>query len=109
MSNEVQEFVAACIRKGEAEEEGNSDRGNKQYTVIHRNYLLLRDNNQLCKLLPLLSHENPYVRLWSSAYTLQLAQKEAEHTLDVLSQLDGNVGFCAMITLREWKASRLIL
>ena len=103
VSQELHNFIEACIRKGEAEEVGDSRKGNKQYKTIHSVYLRLKDNNLLSELLPLLDHENAYVRLWAAAYTLQVSQPTAESTLKSLANLKGNIGFVAEMTLREWK------
>ena len=107
MNDILRKFEEACILKGEADELGNSKKGNKQYKVIHSAYLSLKKNNRLDELASLLDHENPYVRLWASAYTLQISQAKAEKTLQSLSKIKGNVGFCSEMTLREWENGSL--
>ena len=107
MDADLEKFERACILKGEADELGDSKKGNKQYKIIHSVYLLFKNNNRLDELLSLLDHENPYVKLWASAYTLHISQSIAEKTLESLSNLKGNIGFCSEMTLREWRNGNL--
>ena len=107
MNVDINKFKEACILKGEAEELGDSKKGNKQHKIIHSIYLMLKKNHRLDELLSLLNHENPYVRLWASAYTLQISQEMAEKTLETLASLIGNIGFCSEMTLREWRNGNL--
>lgn len=108
MADEIVTFVNACIAKGEGEESGNTQNDRKYYKAIHASYLRLKNEGRLEELLELLSHENPYVRLWAAGYTLQIDAKKAETALEELAALRGVMaGFSASITLREWRAGRL--
>jgi hypothetical protein len=40
---------------------------------------------------------------------LQISNSKAERTLEEIAALKGNVGFCASITLQEWKKGTLRL
>ena len=106
----IDTFVNACIAKGEDEESGNTKDDRKHYKILHSSYLQLKDAGRLEELLELLTHENPYVRLWAASYTLQIAPVRAESTLEELSGTRGvPAGFSASITLKEWRAGRLQL
>lgn len=107
MDNELKKFVEACIAKGEAEELGDSKTGNKQYKVISKVYMALKENNRITELLVLLNHENPYVRLWAAGYTLQILDSRAESVLEELSLLRGLIGFNSKMTLSEWRKGNL--
>jgi hypothetical protein len=105
----IQKFTKACIIKGKADEAGDSRKGNKQYKIINATYQELKANKCLNELLPLLEHENLYVRMWASGYLLQITPAIAEKVLEQLSSLRGNIGFCSTITLREWRSGNLVL
>ena len=109
MNIKLKKFIEACIAKGEAEETGNvkprEDR--KYYKIINSVYSYLKNNHQLEELSNLLDHENVYVQLWASSYMLQLSGSKAEKVLENLATLKGNIGFCAEMTLQEWRKGNL--
>ena len=107
MNADIQEYVKACIIKGESDDVGDSKEGNKQYAIINTLYLSLKSNDRLSELIPLLRHENPYVRLWAASHTLRTAKSKAVRTLKSLSKLRGMVGFISATTLKEWKKGNL--
>ena len=47
MSPDIQKFVKACIIKGEADEFGDSRKGNRQYKTIRSVYEVLKSNLQI--------------------------------------------------------------
>jgi len=53
--------------------------------------------------MPLLKHEECYVRLWPAYFLLNTNKNEAEKTLKDLCQLKGLIGITAEMTLSEWK------
>jgi hypothetical protein len=108
MLNEICRFANACIEKGKFEADGDEKNGNICYKRIHELYWLLKSENRLDELSVLLEHKNPYVRLWASAYTLQIDSASAEKVLEELTLIKKDmVGFTAEITLQEWRSGRL--
>lgn len=105
MNEDMTKFVRACIAKGEGEESGDTKHDRKYYDIIRKVYLKLKKEQRLDELLPLLQHENPYVRLWAAGYTLQIDPVKAEETLERLAATRKLMaGFSAEITLREWRS-----
>ena len=107
MKNDIEKFVEACILKGEADEMGNSSKGNKYYKTIESIYNHLKANNRLNELAILLNHEQPYVKLWSSAYMLPITPIESQKVLEELSGIKTIIGFTAKMTLKEWLKGNL--
>jgi len=52
MNADIQEYVKACIIKGESDDVGDSKEGNKQYAIINTLYLSLKSNDRLSELIP---------------------------------------------------------
>ncbi len=110
MNTEVLKFAEACIFKGECERLGDSRKEKREYRKIRSLYLFLKENQRLYELIELLDHENPYVRLWAAAYTLQISPQKSEKVLEELIPLKGTlVGLSASITLKEWRKGNLNL
>ena len=101
------EFVELCIKKGNADESGQYKIGNKCYSLLISYYYELKANGDLNSLMPLLKHEECYVRLWSAYFLLNTNKNEAEKTLKDLCQLKGLIGITAEMTLSEWKKGKL--
>lgn len=101
-------FIKACTLKGAYSELGDSKNANKQYKKVHETYLFFKNKNRLDVLLELLNHDNPYVRLGASTYTLQIDPQRAEKTLEeLLGVRRGLLGFEAQMTLQEWRKGNL--
>ena len=111
MNGELERFIEACIAKGNAEEscDFNFAKDKGCYRIISSVYRSLKESNQLDKLLVLLDHENPYVRMWAATYTLQLPSSKAVDVLEVISTSTGTLGFIAETTLLEWRKGSLKL
>jgi len=107
MDSDIKKFIEACIIKGEAGEVGDSKTDNKQYKIINSVYILMKNSNRLDEFVNLLNHESPYVRLWASAYALQVTNSMAEEVLETLADFKGLLGFEAMMTLQEWRKGNL--
>ena len=108
LNQEIMQFQFKAMKHGMALEKGDSKTANKAYKEIHKNYLVLKKQNKLIELEPLLEHDSPYVRFWASRYLLQICLKKSEKILEELSKLKGiSVAFDARMTLREWKEKNL--
>ncbi|MCL2224012.1 MAG: DUF2019 domain-containing protein [Defluviitaleaceae bacterium] len=107
MNSELERFVAACVARGEAEEEGNSEKATVQYKIIDSICSKLKEANRLEELQSLYDHEDLYVRLWAAGLTLELPNSRAEEVLIMLSSFRGLLGFSAEMTLSEWRKGNL--
>ncbi|MCL2223472.1 MAG: DUF2019 domain-containing protein [Defluviitaleaceae bacterium] len=107
MNSELERFVAACVARGESEEEGNSKKATKQYKIIDSIFLKLKETNRLEELQTLYDHEDLYVRLYAASRTLGLPNSGAEEVLTMLSSHRGLLGFNAEMTLSEWRKGNL--
>ena len=109
----VQRFIEASIKLEESTLAGDSERINKESKEIMIIVKELRGigKDAMDKLLPLLSHENNYVRCNAACCIIPVYPKKARETLTEISQLKGlkagMIGFNAMMTLREWGKGNL--
>ena len=103
MSTEIEKFVEACIKRGEAVELGDSRKANKQADIIESIYRLLKENSRLTELISLFNHENLSVRKEAATYTLQLPRSGAEKALKSLSKHRSLIGFEAEMNLKIWR------
>ena len=99
----IDKFIELCIKKGNADESGEYNIGNKCYDLIFECYNDIAANEGSDKLLPLLAHENCYVRLYAAFFLLDSNKDEAEKVLAELSRESGLIGFTSEMTLKEWK------
>lgn len=104
----IEEYVEAAINYGESIEKGNSKEANKNATKMHeiRNKIKQVENYHNW-FIPLLNHENDYVKLYSAYLLLQVVPEKAEIVLVELSKKRKLLGFEAKMTLKEWRKGNL--
>jgi len=113
LDNLVQRFVEASIKLEKATLAGDSKRINQESLEIMAIMKELRSigKDAMDKLLPLLSHENNYVRCNSACCMIPVYPEKARETLTEISQLKGlkagMIGFNAKMTLKEWDKGNL--
>lgn len=102
-------YSEAARTQGDATETGDYKTGNKASDLIAAIYAELRrrGRDSQCALLPLLTDDDPGVRLWSASHALEFSPSEGEPVLQVLIPVGRFIGLCAKTTLEEWRAGRL--
>lgn len=105
----IEEYIQLTISRGEALEEGNSKKANKQFDKIRKIEKELKlDSDLYVKYFePLLEHENDYVKVNAAYSLLPLTTKKSEKVLAELSKKRGLMAFEAEMTLQEWKKGNL--
>ncbi|MCB2362146.1 hypothetical protein [Clostridium estertheticum] len=103
----LKKFIESAIKNGEAVEKGESKKANKEFDLLQKYYLQLKESESINILSPLLESNNKYVQLWSSYYLLSIETKRSEIILEELSQIRGLISITAKITLKEWKKGTL--
>ena len=101
-------YARAAIDQGTAKSVRKANRSSDMMLRIAR-ILQERGPESQTKLLPLLRHPDPRVRLWAAAYALTFAPESAEPVLQDLAAESpsaagprGTVRFDAKMTLQEW-------
>ncbi|MFA6172020.1 MAG: DUF2019 domain-containing protein [Patescibacteria group bacterium] len=99
----VNEYIEYAAEHGIGTEKGDYKKANKAYEKLMIIYHKIKENDpQFNLLLPLLKHDNPYVRLWSASHLLS-STKEAKKVLKQLMKQRGLASFDAKMTLQEWE------
>lgn len=103
------EYVNACIKAEEAQENGDSKNFNKQHRVIQKIRKELKENQEygIEKLLPYLEHLSPFVRLETAFSVIPVAPERAKKVLNQLKEIRGLTGYSAEMTLTEWEKGNL--
>jgi hypothetical protein len=104
-------FIEAAARNGSASDAADYREGSRQHDVAIavRRELLRRGAGSQNRLLPLLQHENAWVRYWAAVAALPFAPVEAAPVLESLAQsrLSPPLTLNAGITLSEWRKGNL--
>lgn len=100
-------FIESAIKNGEAVEKGDSKKANKEFDLIQKYYLELKESENTNILIPLLESNDKYVQLWSAYYLLPIETNRSEIVLEELSQIRGVISITAKFTLKEWKKGTL--
>jgi hypothetical protein len=104
----VRTYTGAASAQGLATEVGDAEAANEASGVLARSFRELRRLGLESALLPLLEHEDPGVRCWAAAHTLNLAPGPAEAVLEALAATPRTlVGFNARMTLDQWRRGLL--
>ncbi|WP_316569154.1 hypothetical protein [Neobacillus sp. YIM B06451] len=102
------EFENECKKYDTALEEGKIKYANRAVHYIHKNYLILKEQDRLHELIPLLENDSLHVRIWTARYLLNVATAQAERTLKQLENVRRpGIGLSATVTLSEWKNGNL--
>ncbi|GFZ32143.1 hypothetical protein CSC2_26690 [Clostridium zeae] len=107
----IQDFIEASIKQEEATLAGKHKVMNKRYSEIKDLTAKLRElgDNSLEVLIPLLSHENSYVRYNASFAIIPINPEKAKEVIKEISQQKSSIGFTAMMVLRELENGNLKL
>jgi hypothetical protein len=102
-------YSEAARTQGAATETGDYKTGNKASDLLAAIYSELRRRGReaQCVLLPLLSDNDPGVRLWSASHALEFSPSDGERVLEALIPVGRFIGLCAKTTLAEWRQGRL--
>lgn len=103
------EYVNACIKAEEAQENGDSKNFNKQHRVIQKIRKELKENQEygIEKLMPYLEHLSPFVRLETAFSVIPVAPERAKKVLNQLKEIRGLTGYSAEMSLTEWEKGNL--
>lgn len=90
--------------------EGAYKKANPQAEIIAACYRELRSRGQRSQaaLLALLDDRDAAVRMWAGSHALEFAPELAEPVLTELEEGESLAAFSARMTLREWRAGRLV-
>jgi hypothetical protein len=102
-------FEEAAIKHEEATELGDYKAGNKNYAVIAKVIIFLKNNNCIYKLSDFLSHRSVGVRMWAATYLLPIQETEGLRVLKQIASGTGIHSFNAKITIGEWEKGNLKL
>ena len=105
LADELSRFERAAIEHGEATENGDGKRANRNYYKLANAVKAIRGYGASGSdaLVTLLDHSNPHVKCWAASYLLSVAPERAVAVLRELSQGSGIAAFDAKMTLREWR------
>jgi len=111
MITTVEKFVKAAIDHGRYTEVGNPRACNKAYDRVIQALRELRasaDHGESV-LSEFLTHPNSSVRTWAATHLLTLQEALACAALEELASSVGPSAFDAKMTLKEWRAGRLVV
>ncbi len=103
----VLRYVEAAAAHREASEDGDYERANPEHDVVAAAYRELRARGEQEALLPLLTHDDPGVRVWAGAHALEFFPRDGERVLKDLAAEPGLAGFNAQMTLETWREGAL--
>lgn len=107
MDERVIKFGEIAKKRWEYLDNGDSSKGNKCYDELLLIAKELRDEGNLIILNVLLDDENEGVQFEVATKLVTLNLKNAENTLEKLSEKKGVLPFSAKMTLRQWRAGNL--
>ena len=86
----------------------DSTQNNMCVDRLHSCYKILRETDDgRAGIISLISDENPHVRGWAAAHSLEWAPQIAKLALEDLRDSDGPASFSAKWTLKEFSKGRL--
>ena len=98
----MEQFVDASIKYGEAIEQGDSKKTNKQSCIIREIRKQLLDCNKLDLLISSLQHNNDYVKLNVASSLIVILPEDSRKILQELQNRKGLIGFEAEMFIQEW-------
>lgn len=109
MNDTIQKFIELAIIDAQNTEGGNSKKQNKNFDLIQELYEKLKATDNVKILIPLLEHEERYVRLWAATFLLPVDTENSIRVLESLMEEKGFISITAKYTLKEWNRGRLQL
>lgn len=103
------QFEEAASKHANATEHGDYKSANKNYAIITKVILFLKEQNEIRKLSNFLNHNSIGVRIWAATYLLPILEDEASQVLDQISRKSGIHSLTAKTTLSEWRKGNLKL
>ena len=100
-------FEEAATKHAEATEQGDYKTGNKNYAIIAKIIIFLKEHNEIEKLSKFLDHRSVGVRLWAATYLLPVSEKEGLRVLKQIASETGIHSFDAEMTVSEWEKGDL--
>ena len=112
--NSIQEAIEAIIessqKHADASQTGDYKTANKNYDLVDKAVLYLRENNGIEYLKELLNFDNISVKVVAASYLLKNADKNALTILEeIASKSYPHNSYTASMVLQEWKNGRLNL
>ena len=107
MGRLVEKFIEASIKYGEAIENGDSKKANKQSGIIRKIRQQLLEGCELDLLASSISHSNDYVKLNVATSLIAVLPKESKEVLQELQNRKGLVGFETKMFLQEWQKGNI--
>ncbi|APD06392.1 hypothetical protein UJ101_00855 [Flavobacteriaceae bacterium UJ101] len=105
---EINDFIEASIKHGEASKEGDYKLANKNYDKLVSILKYLKENDSIFILKKFLIHEDLNVQLWAATFLLEENEEEAIKLMTkIANQNIPHYSFDAKITLEEWKKGNL--
>lgn len=111
--NEIQAIIENLIEASKEQEKatlvGNHKVMNKKYVEVKELIAKVKSlgNGAIESLIPLLSHENSYVRYNASYAIIPIYPEKAKKAIEEISQQRSSIGFTATMVLREWENGNL--
>jgi hypothetical protein len=102
-------FEEAATKHAEATEIGDYKIANKNYDLVLKAVLYLKEKNEIDKLFNFLTHSSIGVRMAASTYLLPKHEKEAIKVLSEISRSPGIHALSAETIISEWKKGNLKL
>lgn len=109
MERLVEKFIDASIKYGEAIENGDSKKANKQSGVIRKIRRQLLENCELDLLVSSVKHNNDYVKLNVASSLITIFPEDSKAVLQELQSKKGLVGFEARMFLQEWERGNITI
>lgn len=103
------QYAEAAARYGSASEDGDSVRANKfaRHIIALRNRLRGRDGRSKKAILGLMTHQNPWVRLWAAADFRDYDPSKATAVMGELASTSGLISIEAEAQLVVWGKMKL--
>lgn len=106
--DDIETLFLQYIQGADGTKNKNPKIANKSHDRMHVAFKILRESEEgRQKIISLLDHEGPHVRLWAAAHSLKWVPDEAKLVLEALRDSDGPGSISAGITLKEFEKGSL--
>jgi len=100
-------FEEYVISRAEALEKGDVKSANRNFDKMVKVVAYLKNEKELEKLSPLLTHSNEDVRLEAACYLLPVNEQRSINVLNKIAKTTGINSLTAETTLSEWQNGNL--